>query len=424
MRQFTAFVLVLIAKVAFSQSIEVSLENYPFISPYQATLSSEGFSSGNERFDVKGNEYEVSILVGRPELRYKIWMQEHAAPAIIIIPGFVSHYRGDSALALANLFYQNGFHTITIANPMNYDFSRPALTGGIPGYPPSDTQDLHRALAAVTKQLNEKSPGLFQNYNIVGYSSGALYTLFLAALESQQNEKDRIGFQSYLAINPPVDPDYSLSQIDESYRVYKKWSDKEKKANYLNFVSRIAAIEASKNRKEQIEMIKSFSDDTLRVAIGSTFRLKLAALFQVAYADGYLDPLFEKGYLKDLRGTYSSYSRRDFYKSIEDNYDFSRYIHEVVVPYYQFKDPTLDAKTMLFRSSLYSISDNLRTNPLITVIHNKDDVYMHNSSSLEWLKATLKNKLILFDRGGHVGNLYMPQVQEKIIQAMRSSRIP
>ncbi len=425
MRRFTSLLLFLIlfTEVGFAQSIEVTLSNYPFTSAYQATISGEGFSTGVDRFDVIGTEFEAPVLKGRVELKYKIWKQDHPAPAVIIIPGFVSNYRSNSTLNLANLFYRNGFHAITISNPMNYDFSRPALTGGIPGYTPSDAQDLHLALAVITKQLNDKFPGLIQGYNVAGYSSGALYTLFLAALESKKSDGDRIGFQNYLAINPPISPDYSLNRIDESYRLYKKWSDEEKKNNYLNFVSRIAAVEASKNRVEQIEMLKSLSDDTLQVAIGASFRLKLAALFQVAYADGFLDALFAKGYLKDLRGTYSFYSRQAFYKVIEESYDFSRYINEAVVPYYQLKDSSLDAKTMLFRSSLYSIADNLRTNPLITVIHNKDDIYMHDVLGLKWLRETLGKKLILFDRGGHVGNLYMPEVQKQIIQALRSDRI-
>lgn len=421
MRYVLFALLLFVSEIAFSQAIEVSLSNYPFAGPYQATISAEGFSTGRERFDILGKDLDVGVLTGRPELPYKIWKQDHPAPAVIIIPGFASHYRSNNTLALANLFYRNGFHAISLANPMNFDFTRPALTGGIPGYTPSDAQDLHRALAAITKQLNEKYPGEIQGYVLSGYSSGGLYTLFISALESKLTASERIGFQGYLAINPPISPEYSLNQIDETYRLYKKWSDDEKKANYLNFATRMAALETSRDEKVQIEIIKSLPDHSLQVAIGATFRLKLAALFQVAYSDGYLNPLFEKGLLKDLRGTYHSYSRSAFYKAIEENFDFARYMNEAVVPYYRMKDSSVDMKTMTFKSSLYSIADELRTNSQIVVLHNRNDVYMHDAPRLKWLQETLGKKLVLFDKGGHVGNLYMPQVQERIVQSARAA---
>jgi predicted alpha/beta-fold hydrolase len=415
------FFLLFWTQLTFAAPVEIDLNNYPFVGPYQATLSSEAFFTQREKFDEKGKELDIRLFKDRPELPFKIWKQPEPAPAVFLIPGFAGHYRGNTTLGLASLLYQNGFTVVACANPMNFDFSRPALTANLPGYTPEDTKDLHRALAAMVKVINVKYPNQFLGYAVAGYSSGALYTLFLADLETKLPANEKIGFQTYVAINPPVSADYSMDRIDEAYRIYQNWTDEQRKANYVNFITRISALEISQNERDQIRLIKSLPQETLQVAIGAAFRLKLSALLTVAMSDGQLQPLFAKGYLKDLEGTYSSWSRKRFYKIIEEKYNFHRYIHEAVIPYYQIRDVNVDAQTLLHNTSLYAIADELRTNPNISVLHNKDDVFMHDAEKLKWLENTLGDKLVLFDRGGHVGNLYMPQVQDQIVRSLRQS---
>ncbi len=420
MRLIVLFVLFL-SQITLASHREVKLKDYPFEGPYQSTLSAQAFFVAREKFDDLGKDLELHLFPNRPEMTYKLWLQPKPAPAIFLIPGFANHFRGNSALALANLLYKNGFNVIAVANPLNFGFSRPAMRAGIPGYSPNDARDLHYAFRAIIAQLNSKYPNQFLGYAVTGYSSGGLYTLFLADAESKAPQAEKIGFQAYVALNPPVDPAYSLDQIDDLYRIYTKWPEPEKKANYVNFITRISALEISTNEKDHIDIIRSLPDDTLKVAIGATFRLKLSALFQVAYVDGHLNELFDKGFLTDLKGTYSTWSRQEFYRTIEHNYNFHRYIYEAVVPYYQLRNPNADAKALLFNSSLYAIATELRTNPRIRVLHNADDIFMHNPESLKWLSQTLDSKLILFDKGGHVGNFYMSQVQSQIVQSMRSA---
>ncbi len=415
------FILILAAQFVLAAPQEVTLKNYPFVGPYQATLSAQAFFSAREKFDQQGRDLEIRVLANRPELKFKMWMQEKPAPAIFLIPGFGNHFRGNTALGLANMLYRNGFTVIAVANPLNFDFSRAALTGGLPGYTPSDAQDLHRTFRLISKMLSQKYPQQILGYGVTGYSSGGLYTLFVANVETNSKEEDKVGFQSYFALNPPISPAYSMNEIDRLYLTYQKWTDAEKKANYINFVTQISALEITEREADQINIIRSLSDETLKVAIGATFRLKLSALFQVAYEDGHLDALFNKGYLTDLKGTYQTWSRQKFYNVIEQNYNFHRYIHDAIVPYYQIRHPDWTAEMMLRNSGLEAIADELRTNPKIRVLHNTDDIFMHTPESLNWLKVQLDSKLILFDKGGHVGNFYMPQVQGQIVQTMRSA---
>src|SRR5438552_1425546 len=83
----------------------------------------------------------------------RFWMQPHVAPIVYIVPGLGSHRLADSALALAELWYDNGFSVVCVSSAFNSEFMESASTVLVPAYPPVDAHDLHVALTEIDHRL-------------------------------------------------------------------------------------------------------------------------------------------------------------------------------------------------------------------------------------------------------------------------------
>ncbi len=86
-------------------------------------------------------------------------MQPESAPLLYILPGLGGHRDAKSALALAEMGFRRGFSVVTISSALNFDFMENAATAAVPGYPPVDARDVHRALDAIARDLAERHPG-------------------------------------------------------------------------------------------------------------------------------------------------------------------------------------------------------------------------------------------------------------------------
>jgi hypothetical protein len=83
---------------------------------------------------------------------------------------------------------------------------------------------------------------------------------------------------------------------------------------------------------------------------------------------------------------------------------FSEYFEKVFAPYYLARRPGATPESLLAASRLDIIADNLRTNPDYYAQTNSDDVIL-DKAELAWLKTTLGERIVVYDHGGHLGNL-------------------
>jgi hypothetical protein len=66
----------------------------------------------------------------------------------------------------------------------------------------------------------------------------------------------------------------------------------------------------------------------------------------------------------------------------------------------------------------------LRANQNIRLITTRNDILLANED-LEWLEATFEpDRLKIFAKGGHLGNLTNPNVQKAIVEALDGLRPP
>jgi predicted alpha/beta-fold hydrolase len=396
----------------------VDLKGYPSQGPYLETLRLELFyvpedktsfwtemSVLNSSFFAQGSEKWVRVLEERPRLTYKLWMQDGMAPLAVIIPGFGGHFTSGSATALANLLYKNGYSVAAISNAFNYEFMESAGKNIVPGYTPADAKDVHNALKKVIKDIERRyGKERISDKSLLGMSLGGLHTLYVSKLEEKDSKP--VGFDRYLAINPPVDLLYAMNKVDHTYAVWFPWSRKKLKDKvhdagliYMAFLSQEFPLDAplpiSRNEAEFL--------------IGISFHIQLR------------ETIFSIHKRKDfgfIKAQYSWFDRTNIYKEI-DQFSFYRYIDTFVLKNYYDqtkKKPTIEALNK--KAGLRAIGKSLAANPKVRVIHNIND-FLVNDSDLKWLHKTLDEKITFFSAGGHLGNLYRPEVQSRILEYMK-----
>ncbi len=359
----------------------------------------------NSSFYNQGMEYSINILKNKPGMCYKLWMQPKPANLIAIIPGLGSYYTNSISIALAQAIYNSGYSVFITSNAMNWEFMETAGTVLTPGFTPCDAEDVYYALYKIISHIKTQYSSRVTGTSIVGYSLGGLHTLFIAKLDK---EYGLVNFDRFLAINPPVNLFYALNKLDDFFQVSKSWTKQqreEKKIKAGSIYKMIIEKMISQNAK------MPFNKTEAMYLIGYVFHTSLVeTIFSIQ----------KRQNLGVLKTPYNWFFRNTLYKEI-DKFSFYRYMKLFVIPYYSEKlGKKLTVKEMNKKASLPAITDTLKTNPKIRVIHNIDD-FLISSQDAKWLQETLGNKIRMFDKGGHLGNLYRKDVQNWIVEDMKTN---
>ena len=99
-------------------------------------------------------------------------------------------------------------------------------------------------------------------------------------------------------------------------------------------------------------------------------------------------------------------------------YSYQDYFDKFAVPYYQARGMASPAAELEEAGDLRTYQAGLSANPGIRVIVNQND-FLLSDDDLAWLRATFpQEQLTVFPQGGHLGNLYNPEVQKAILGAL------
>ena len=97
---------------------------------------------------------------------------------------------------------------------------------------------------------------------------------------------------------------------------------------------------------------------------------------------------------------------------------FNDYLEKFVTPHYLERGVDLrDPEQFQPAVNLRQFSDGLDQNQKVRVIANANDILLAEDDA-RWLRETLGNRLLLFNRGGHLGNLNETIVQQQIVRTM------
>ena len=369
------------------------------------TLQSVFFTVRNEKFPAHGKTESVRIPATGKRLNFTYWLQRGPAPVVYIVPGLGSHRLAGPALALAELVYSNGFSAVTVSSAFNYEFMERASTAALPSYAPVDAQDLHVALTEIDRRLTAASTDRFKGRALMGYSMGGFHSLFVSAT-SATNDAPLMKFDRYVAINSPVRLLYGVSQLDEFFQAPLGWPAGERTEKMENTFLKVAELSKTSLVPQGAP---PFSAIESKFLIGVAFRLILRDMIfssQQRHNQGVL-----KEPLRDMK-------REAAYREILQ-YSFTDYFTQFVTPYYQTRGIDLTEPETLKRAvDLQTYSDRLRTNADIRLIVNRNDILLAEED-LRWLEAVIgPERLRIFDRGGHLGNLAHPEVQKAILKAL------
>jgi ABC-type transporter lipoprotein component MlaA/pimeloyl-ACP methyl ester carboxylesterase len=375
------------------------------------TLESVFFTYKDPEFPGRGKTRSVLIPATGRKLKFTFWLQPGSANVVYIIPGLGSHRLAEPSIALAELVYKNGFSAVCVSSPFNSEFMEHASTAAMPAYLPADGHDLHVALTEIDRRLHALYPDRLGNRALMGYSMGALQSLFVAATEPT-NQLPLIKFDRYVAINTPVRMAQGISKLDEFYQAPVAWPLTERIDNLENTFLKVAALSKSTLTPQTSLPFNAIESKFL---IGLTFRLKLR------------DIIFSSQRRNNqgvLQHPIRNFRREPLYQEILQ-YSYQDYFEKFAIPYYWSQGlPSPTAQALEKAGDLRTYESNLRANPNVRVIVNQND-FLLTDEDLAWLHATFApEQLTVFAQGGHLGNLFNPAVQKSILAALTPMKPP
>ena len=342
--------------------------------------------------------------IGR--ISYSRWLVKNSRKLVIILPGLGSHRQDNSVLSFAERLNREGVSVAALSSTFTPDFFG-QLKGGRPsGYLPEDAKVLARILPAVYADvLRSGWVAKEQRVSLLGYSIGALNTLFLAASEQDGKLAPNLEIARYVAINPPASALDSTSLLDTFFNIPEKWGD-EREARVRDVALRLAAFLAHNYNNPTATNIPLTRDESLFL-IGLNMRMNLATC-QMAQQKRHNTGVFKE----DV----NAFASRNALFAEAMNYGFSDYVEKVVLPWYRahgFEDATQESMTR--ECTIPAIADKLRNNSRITIIHNENDPIITKEQA-NWFKCELG--ATIFPRGGHLGNMAVPDYLENVVKKL------
>ncbi|MHB0763502.1 serine/threonine protein kinase [Stutzerimonas sp. NM35] len=394
---------------------DISIEEYgyPLNNPFEATIASTPVEL---RVEVPANEdidqADYSLRL-RPErefilpdnfwavkrLTYRLARQPGPAPLIFIISGTGASYAAGKTESLKRLFYGAGYHVVQLSSPTSFDFIAAASRHATPGYSPEDAKDLYRVMQAVRAQQRDLP---VTEFHLTGYSLGALNAAFVSQLDETRQS---FNFKRVLLLNPPVNLYTSISNlnrlvqtrvegIDSSTTFYELIFDK-----LTRYYRRQAVIDLDAAMLFDFQQSPMrLTDEQMAMLIGSSFRFSSA---DIAFTSDLINRrglIVPPGYPIDEGTSLEPFFRRALLC------DFDCYLTEQLIPMWRARQGGGGLQQLIQQVSLYALEDYLRDNPRIGVMHNADDLIL-GPGDLGFLRRTFGERMTLYPRGGHCGNL-------------------
>ena len=343
----------------------------------------------NRSFVKKIKTSSVSIVPNRDEYKFKYILQKDKnSPLVIIYPSIGEGITSHHSAVFAKMFFDRGYSVVIQGSHFNWEFLKSLPEGYKPGIPVDDVAYLRQTSAKIIDKLEKKYECKFSDKTLIGTSFGAFATLFLADMESRNNTLD---ITRYISINPPIELLYAVNVIDKNNENLKDHPVDIKKRVALSASKIIQLTQQKTNTENEFKLdILPFSSDEARLITCFVLRQKLS------------DLIFT---MENARTT----KRTDIYNFI-NNISYKDYIEKYLLSNSKYTKEELENKT-----SLYSISDFLQNNDNYKIYHTLDD-YLVSQNQLKDLRKIAGKKLVLFDKGSHLGYLYRKEFKDILIK--------
>ena len=395
----------------FMLSLTAYSYNFPLDDPYSATIigSATMMTPGvSEKIPLKVYEIQIKDKKDIPDVfwyaskfKFSFSKQKNKkAPLIFVLAGTGSDYNATRVKFMQRIFHDAGYHTIAISSQMSQQFMISASTNAIPGMLIRDNEDIYKAMKLAYNKIKDQVD--VKDFYIMGYSLGGAN----AAVLSYIDEKEKaFNFKRVFMVNPPVELYDSAVKLDKYLDDYTggKSAGIEKLLNttLARVKGGLTSEYANIGADTIYEIVKGdiLSEAEKKAYIGLAFRLTSTDL-------NFISDFITKShvYTKNPEKVNKFTNMKEYLKAVNFA-TFEDYVNKIGFPYYKKFNKDFTIEDLKREASLKVIEDYLRTSTKIAAVTNADELIL-NEKDIDYLKDVFKDRLIIYPKGGHCGNMF------------------
>ena len=385
--------------------------NFPIDDPYSATIigSATMMTPGvSENIPLK--VYEIQIK-DKKEIPDAFWyaskfkfsfskQKNKKAPLIFVLAGTGSDYSAIRVKFMQRIFHDAGYHTIAISSQMSQQFMISASTNAIPGMLIRDNEDIYKAMKLAYNKIKDQVD--VTDFYIMGYSLGGTNAAVLSYIDEKEKS---FNFKRVFMVNPPVELYDSAVKLDKYLDDYTggKSAGIERLLNttLARVKGGLTSEYANIGADTIYEIVKGdiLSEAEKKAYIGLAFRLTSTDL-------NFISDFITKSYIytKNPEKVDKFTNMKEYFKAVNFA-TFEDYVNKIGFPYYKKYNKDFTIEDLKREASLRVIEDYLRTSPKIAAVTNADELIL-NEKDIDYLKDIFKDRLIIYPKGGHCGNMF------------------
>ncbi|HEY0747453.1 MAG TPA: hypothetical protein VGD63_12185 [Steroidobacteraceae bacterium] len=334
------------------------------------------------------------------ELRVWLSAQRKPAPLAIVIAGTGGDGNTKTISVLRAALYGAGYHVLTMPSPTFPDFIVSTSSTGVAGDLMQDGHDLYQAMQQILAHLPRKVR--ITDIDVLGYSLGGANAAVVKSIDASER---KLNIRRVVMINPPVSLFSSVGRLDLLFAASIGPGTEGVELLYRRLYAQIANLYRASDRLELDQnFILSAGAATLKTdaefsaAIALTFRLQLIDMFFIgdlyAKTGVIVDPNHPPKVADSLEEIQRDLRARPF----------ADYFSKVFAPYYLKHRPGATSASLIAANRLDIIGESLRANGDYYAQTTRNDLIL-SKRELAWLQETLGPRIIIYDHGGHLGEV-------------------
>ncbi|MGA2024026.1 MAG: hypothetical protein ABSH23_04620 [Steroidobacteraceae bacterium] len=354
-------------------------------------------------------EIDIALPWARPvpdvfwfDRRLRVWFsaQTKPAPLAVVIAGTGGDGNTTKLSILRGALYGAGYHVLTMPSPTFPGFIVSTSSTGVAGDLRQDSHDLYAAMQQIIAHLPHRVQ--ITDIDVLGYSLGGANA---AVIKSIDGREGKLHIHRAVMINPPVSLFTSMTRLDRLFALSIGPADAGVENLYRLLYAQLANLYRASDR---VVLDEGFllgaaatvlqTDTQFAAAISLSFRLDLVNMF---YAG---DLYAGTGVVVDPKRPPRLGDSLEQTARVLRGKPFSEYFARVFAPYYLRHRPNASSTSLIAESRLDIIGDALRADGNYYAQTNSNDLIL-DQSDLAWLRSTLGSRIVVYDHGGHLGNL-------------------
>jgi hypothetical protein len=334
--------------------------------------------------------------------KLRVWLsaQDKPAPLAIVISGTGDDGNTKTISVLRAALYGAGYHVLTMPSPTFPGFIVSTSSTGVAGDLMQDGHDLYAAMQQIIAHLPRKVR--ITDIDLLGFSLGAANAAIVKSIDAGEG---KLKVHRVVMINPPVSLFSSVGRLDRLFAATIGSGEKDVELLYRRLYAQIANLYRASDR---LELNENF---ILSAAAAS---LKTDAEFSEAIALAYRLQLVDMFFIGDLYAKTGVVTDPEHPPKVRDSLEdvqrdlrakpFADYFTRVFAPYYLKRRPEATSASLIAANRLDIIADALRSDGDYYAQTNSNDLIL-NRRELDWLQDTLGSRIVVYDHGGHLGEI-------------------